>query len=170
MGPIEAGAALFRDKAKRLVNSIPSGLGRSTAASGSRISRWKTAGRPLRSRCVLPRRNSIRAGRSGCGPSARRLRSRRRAKACRTTRAFAAVSIRWPSAARDASAPKAFRTYLVLGGYVSYEIADYADNPLVDERVKEGLTAEYYFNPITSVYARYERTDFFSNDAENDFI
>ena len=36
--------------------------------------------------------------------------------------------------------------------------------------MKEGLTAEYYFNPITSVYARYERTDFFSTDAANDFI
>ena len=70
----------------------------------------------------------------------------------------------------ELSLQKAFWTYLVLGGYVSYEIADYADNPLVDERVKEGLTAEYYFNPITSVYARYERTDFFSTDAENDFI
>ena len=70
----------------------------------------------------------------------------------------------------ELSLQKAFWTYLILGGYVSYEIADYADNPLVDERVKEGLTAEYYFNPITSVYARYERTDFFSTDAANDFI
>ena len=59
----------------------------------------------------------------------------------------------------ELSPQKAFWTYLILGGYVSYEIADYADHPLVDERVKEGLPAEYYFNPITSVYARYEPTD-----------
>ena len=53
----------------------------------------------------------------------------------------------------ELSPQKAFWTYLILGGYVSYEIADYADHPLVDERVKEGLPAEYY------VYARYEPTD-----------
>ena len=41
----------------------------------------------------------------------------------------------------------AFWTYLVVGGFVSYEIADYAGSPLVDQRLKEGASAEYYFNP-----------------------
>lgn len=36
--------------------------------------------------------------------------------------------------------------------------------------MKEGLTAEYYFNPYSSVYARYEHTDFFSTQEGNDFI
>jgi hypothetical protein len=70
----------------------------------------------------------------------------------------------------ELSIQHAFWTYLVLGTYVSYENADYVDNPLVDQRLKEGLTAEYYFNPITSVYARYEHTDFFSTDAASDFV
>ncbi len=34
----------------------------------------------------------------------------------------------------------------------------------VDERLKGGASAEYYFNPTLSVYARYEYTDFFSTD------
>jgi len=64
----------------------------------------------------------------------------------------------------------AFWRYLVVGGHVSYEIADYASNPLVDQRIKEGASAEYYFNPSMSVYARYEHTDFFSNDRLSDFV
>jgi hypothetical protein len=70
----------------------------------------------------------------------------------------------------ELSLQHAFWRYLVLGSYVSYEKANYADDPLVDQRVKEGLTAEYYFNPYASVYARYERTDFFSTQEANDFI
>jgi len=35
--------------------------------------------------------------------------------------------------------------------------------------VKEGATAEYFFNPYLSVYARYEHTDFFSTDRLSDF-
>lgn len=58
----------------------------------------------------------------------------------------------------------AFWRYLVVGGYLSYETADYTDNPLVDERLREGLTLEYFFNPNMSVYTRYEHTDFFSTD------
>jgi hypothetical protein len=69
----------------------------------------------------------------------------------------------------ELSLQHAFWRYLVLGTYVSYEIADYVDNPLVDKRWKEGLTAEYYFNPYASVYARYEHTDFISTDPESDF-
>jgi hypothetical protein len=69
----------------------------------------------------------------------------------------------------ELSLQHAFWRYLVLGGYVSYEIADYVDNPLVDQRLKEGATAEYYFNPYSSVYARYEHTDFTSTEPENDF-
>jgi len=38
-----------------------------------------------------------------------------------------------------------------------------------DERVKEGVTAEYLFNPNFSIYARYEQTDFFSTDRLNNF-
>lgn len=69
----------------------------------------------------------------------------------------------------ELSIQHAFWRYLVVGGYVSYEIADYADNPLVDERIKEGATAEYYFNPHMSVYARFEHTDFISTDRFSDF-
>ena len=64
----------------------------------------------------------------------------------------------------------AFWSYLVVGGFVSYEIADYAGSDLVDQRVKEGASAEYYFNQYTSVYARYEHTDFFSTDPQSDFL
>jgi hypothetical protein len=64
----------------------------------------------------------------------------------------------------------AFWNYLVVGGFVSYEIADYAGSDLVDQRVKEGASAEYYFNQYTSVYARYEHTDFFSTDSQSDFL
>ncbi len=63
-----------------------------------------------------------------------------------------------------------FWRYLVLGTYASYEIADYVDDPLVDQRLKSGLTAEYYFNPYASVYGRYEYTDFFSTNEASDFI
>jgi hypothetical protein len=69
----------------------------------------------------------------------------------------------------ELSLQHAFWRYLVLGTYVSYEKADYVDDPLVDQRIKEGLTAEYYFNPYFSVYSRYEHTDFDSNEAGNDF-
>jgi hypothetical protein len=70
----------------------------------------------------------------------------------------------------ELSLQHAFWRYLVLGTYVSYEIADYADDPLVDQRLKEGFTAEYYFNPYFSIYGRYEHTDFFSTDAGSDFV
>jgi hypothetical protein len=70
----------------------------------------------------------------------------------------------------ELSLQHAFWRYLVLGTYVSYEIADYVDDPLVDQRLKEGLTAEYYFNPYFSMYGRYEHTDFFSTDEGSDFV
>jgi hypothetical protein len=70
----------------------------------------------------------------------------------------------------ELSLQHAFWRYLVLGTYVSYEIADYVDDPLVDQRIKTGATAEYYFNPYASVYARYEYTDFFSTTESSDFI
>ncbi len=70
----------------------------------------------------------------------------------------------------ELSLQHAFWRYLVLGTYVSYEIADYVDDPLVDQRIKTGATAEYYFNPYASVYARYEYTDFFSTSEQSDFI
>jgi hypothetical protein len=70
----------------------------------------------------------------------------------------------------ELSLQHAFWTYLVLGTYVSYENADYVDDPLIDQRLKEGLTAEYYFNPLVSTYVRYEHTDFFSTDEASDFV
>jgi hypothetical protein len=70
----------------------------------------------------------------------------------------------------ELSLQHAFWRYFVLGGYVSYEKANYVDDPLVDQRVKEGLTAEYYFNPNFSVYSRYEHTDFISTSEENNFV
>jgi hypothetical protein len=70
----------------------------------------------------------------------------------------------------ELSLQQAFWRYLVLGTYVSYEIADYVDDPLVDQRLKEGFTAEYYFNPNFSIYGRYEHTDFFSTDEGSDFV
>ena len=69
----------------------------------------------------------------------------------------------------ELSLQHAFWRYLVVGGYVSYEIADYAANPLVEERIKEGATAEYYFNQYLSVFARYEHTDFMSTDRFDEF-
>jgi hypothetical protein len=69
----------------------------------------------------------------------------------------------------ELSLQHAFWRFLVMRGFVSYEIADYAESSLVDQRVKEGLSAEYYFNPTWSVYARYEHTDFFSTDAFSGF-
>lgn len=69
----------------------------------------------------------------------------------------------------ELSLQHAFYRYLVLGAYVSYEIADYVDVPQVDERVREGVTAEYYFNEYFSVYGRFEHTDFMSTIAANEF-
>jgi hypothetical protein len=63
----------------------------------------------------------------------------------------------------------AFWRYLVLGVYGSYEVANYAGDPLIDRRTKGGATAEYYFNPVLSVYARYEHTNFNSTDDASDF-
>jgi len=53
----------------------------------------------------------------------------------------------------ELSLQHAFWRYLVLGTYVSYEIADFVDDPQIDQRVKEGFTAEYYFNPYFSITA-----------------
>jgi hypothetical protein len=69
----------------------------------------------------------------------------------------------------ELSLQHAFWRFLVLGTYVSYEIADYVDDPLVDQRLIEGLTAEYYFNPNFSIYGRYEHTNLFSTDEGSDF-
>lgn len=69
----------------------------------------------------------------------------------------------------ELSLQHAFYRYFVLGAYVSYEVADYVDIALVDERIKEGVTAEYYFNEYFSVYGRFEHTDFQSTDAASEF-
>ena len=66
---------------------------------------------------------------------------------------------------------QAFWRYLVLGVYGSYEFADYAGNPQLDQRNKIGTTAEYYFNPLLSAYARYGHTNFTSTpDPSGDFV
>ena len=69
----------------------------------------------------------------------------------------------------ELSLQHAFYRYLVIGGYVSYEVADFVDVAQVDERLKEGVTAEYYFNEYFSVYGRYEHTNFTSTVASSDF-
>ncbi len=69
----------------------------------------------------------------------------------------------------ELSLQHAFWRYLVVRGFGSYEIADYAGSTLVDERLKGGASAEYYFNPTVSVYARYENTAFTSTDRQSDF-
>ena len=70
----------------------------------------------------------------------------------------------------ELSLQHAFWRYFVLGGFVSYETAEYAGDPQFDQRTKAGLTADYYFNSILSMYSRYEHTDFTSTVAENDFV
>ena len=67
------------------------------------------------------------------------------------------------------SLQQAFWRFFVVGGYLSYETADYTDNPLADERLREGLTMEYFFNPNMSLYTRYEHTDFMSTDRFNEY-
>ena len=69
----------------------------------------------------------------------------------------------------ELSLQHAFYRYLVLGAYVSYEVADYVDIPQVDERIKEGVTADYYFNEYFSVYGRFEHTDFTSTIKTSEF-
>lgn len=69
----------------------------------------------------------------------------------------------------ELSLQHAFWRYLVLGAYGSYEVADFAGDPEIDQRIKGGFTTEYYFNPVLSVYGRYEHTAFISTDAASDF-
>ena len=69
----------------------------------------------------------------------------------------------------ELSIQQALWRYLVVGANVSYEIADFAATPQVDQRFRTGTSAEYYFNPYMSVYSQYEYTDFFSNDGGGDF-
>jgi hypothetical protein len=49
-------------------------------------------------------------------------------------------------------------------------VADFAGEQQIDRRTKYGATSEYYFNPVWSIYARYEHTDFTSTDSTSDFI
>jgi hypothetical protein len=70
----------------------------------------------------------------------------------------------------ELSLQQAFWRYLVLGVYGSYEVADFAGEQQIDRRTKYGATSEYYFNPVWSIYARYEHTDFTSTDSTSDFI
>ena len=71
----------------------------------------------------------------------------------------------------ELSLQHAFWRYLVLGIYGSYEVADFVGDPEIDRRTKGGATAEYYFNPVMSVYGRYEHTVFTSTpDATSNFV
>jgi hypothetical protein len=70
----------------------------------------------------------------------------------------------------ELSLQHAFWRYLVLGAFASYEVADFVGNPEVDQRTKGGVTAEYYFNPVLSLYGRYEHTDFISTDSASNFV
>jgi len=69
----------------------------------------------------------------------------------------------------ELSLQHAFWRYLVLGAYGSYEVADFVGDPEIDQRLKGGVTAEYYLNPVTSLYGRYEHTAFISTDTASDF-
>lgn len=69
----------------------------------------------------------------------------------------------------ELSLQHAFWRYLVLGAYGSYEVADFAGDPEIDQRIKGGFTTEYYFNPVLSVCGRYEHTAFISTEAASDF-
>jgi hypothetical protein len=71
----------------------------------------------------------------------------------------------------ELSLQHAFWRYLVLGIYGSYEVADFVGDPEIDQRTKGGATAEYYFNPVFSVYGRYEHTVFVTTpDVTNNFV
>jgi hypothetical protein len=70
----------------------------------------------------------------------------------------------------ELSLQHAFWRFLVLGVFASYEIADFAGDPQIDQRTKIGATGEYYFNPVVSAYARYEHTDFTSTDPLSGFV
>ncbi len=71
----------------------------------------------------------------------------------------------------ELSLQHAFWRYLVLGIYGSYEVADFVGDPEIDRRTKGGATAEYYFNPVLSVYGRYEHTVFTSTpDETSNFV
>ena len=69
----------------------------------------------------------------------------------------------------ELSLQQAIWRYLVLGTFVSYEIADYTATPQVDQRFGTGASAEHYFNPYMSVYTEYDYRDFFSNNEFDDF-
>jgi hypothetical protein len=63
----------------------------------------------------------------------------------------------------------AFWRYFVFGPFASYERADFAGVEQVDQRMKAGLTGEYYFNPLVSLYGRYEHTHFVSTSSESNY-
>jgi len=69
----------------------------------------------------------------------------------------------------ELSIQQALWRYLVVGTFVSYEVADFAVTEQVDERFRTGASAEYYFNPHMSVYTEYDYTDFFSSNNTSDF-
>lgn len=62
-----------------------------------------------------------------------------------------------------------FWRYFVAGPFVSYENATYAGVEQVDQRTKAGLTGEYYFNPLVSMFGRYTHTAFVSTFEDSNF-
>ncbi|XSG83357.1 MAG: outer membrane beta-barrel protein [Methyloligella sp. ZOD6] len=58
---------------------------------------------------------------------------------------------------------------VILGGFITYETAEYIGEDLDDSRWREGLTAEYLFNRNMALIATYEHTDYSSSDAIGDY-
>ncbi|MFD0986415.1 outer membrane beta-barrel protein [Methyloligella solikamskensis] len=61
------------------------------------------------------------------------------------------------------------RRNVILGGFITYNTADYIGTDLTDESWREGLTAEYLFNRNLALIATYAHTDYSSTDALGDY-
>ncbi|MEG6507546.1 outer membrane beta-barrel protein [Methyloligella sp. 2.7D] len=61
------------------------------------------------------------------------------------------------------------RDNIILGGYVSYDTADYIGQNLTDDRYREGVTAEYLFNRNMALVAAYEHTNYVSSSSTGDY-
>ncbi|ODA67476.1 hypothetical protein A7A08_01508 [Methyloligella halotolerans] len=61
------------------------------------------------------------------------------------------------------------RENVILGGFITYDTADYIGTDLSDESWREGVTAEYIFNRNMALVASYEHTDYTSSDPAGDY-
>lgn len=61
------------------------------------------------------------------------------------------------------------RENIILGGFITYNTADYIGTNLTDESWQEGVTAEYIFNRNMALIATYAHTDYTSSDALGDY-